>query len=260
MSFAPRLVALDVDGTLVDHDGHLPEWIKEAVGRVVASGTPVVIATGRGWHGTRGLVDALGLPPGEHVCSNGAVEVQYPPEKVVKSVTFDASDVIRNVRRQAPHALIAVEEIGIGYRLSDYFPEGDLGGRMTIQTDGELGAEPVTRVIVRDPASTEAEFVALAERLGLHGVSYFVGWTAWLDISPEGVDKSAGLADICTRRGIDPADVLAIGDGRNDVGMLAWAGRGVALGQAPDDVKVVADHVTDPFDERGTANELARWF
>lgn len=262
MTFTPRLVALDVDGTLVDHDQVMPESIRTAVARVVAAGVPVVIATGRGWHGTRPIVDALGLPPGEHVCSNGAVEVSYPPEDVVRAITFDARDVIANVRRQAPGALIAVEEVGIGYRLSGHFPPGDLTGRMTIQSDEELGAEPVTRVIVRDPNSSDEEFVELAERLGLHGVSYFVGWTAWLDISPEGIDKATGLADICARRGIDPADVLAIGDGRNDVGMMRWAvengGRAVAMKQGPPEVHDAAGEITLSVHEGGVAAVLHR--
>jgi hydroxymethylpyrimidine pyrophosphatase-like HAD family hydrolase len=97
-------------------------------------------------------------------------------------------------------------------------------------------------------------------KLGLHEVSYFVGWSAWLDIGPRGVDKAHGLAMVCEDLGIDPADVLALGDGRNDIEMLQWAGRGVAIGDAPDEVKAAADIVTGLFDELGTVAELDRWF
>lgn len=256
----PRLVALDVDGTLVDHDGVMPEAIKESVARVVASGTPVVIATGRGWHGTRPIVDALGLPAATHVCSNGAVRVSYPPMELVDVVTFDARDVIAAVAAEAPEVLIAVEEIGVGYRLTREFPPGDLTGELRIETPEQLGAQPVTRVILRDPDASPEDFQRLAQRLGLHGVSYFVGWTAWLDISPEGVDKATGLAAVCEELGIDAADVLAIGDGSNDVGMLSWAGRGVALGDATEQVQRAAAHVTGRFADGGTAAELDRWF
>lgn len=118
----------------------------------------------------------------------------------------------------------------------------------------------VTRVVIRDPAASEDEFVALAHRLGLEGVSYSVGYTAWLDIAPHGVDKAHGLARVCARAGVDAADVLALGDGRNDIEMLSWAGRGVAMGGAPPELVAVADAVTASLAEEGLIAELGRWF
>jgi len=118
----------------------------------------------------------------------------------------------------------------------------------------------VTRVIIRDPESSVEEFMELAGSLGLHGTNYFVGYTAWLDLAPEGVSKASGLAQVADRLGVDVADVLAIGDGRNDLEMLAWAGRGVAMGQAPDEVKAVADDVTETLENDGVALELEQWF
>src|SRR5918993_1153454 len=87
-SWRPRLVALDIDGTVVDHDGALPEVIRKAVGMVVDADVPVVLATGRSWHGTRPIFDELGLPPGPSVASNGAVVVSYPPQHIRNAVTF----------------------------------------------------------------------------------------------------------------------------------------------------------------------------
>ena len=85
-------------------------------------------------------------------------------------------------------------------------------------------------------------------------------YTAWLDLAPEGVSKASALAQIAVQLDVDQADVLAIGDGRNDVEMLAWAGRGVAMGQAPDSVKAIADSVTETLEDDGAAHELARCF
>lgn len=256
----PRLVALDIDGTIVDHDSVMPAELRAAIRSIVAQGTRVVLSTGRSWHDTQQIVDHLELPPGPCVCSNGAVIVRYPPTDVVRMVTFDPADVIERVHRMAPHALIAVEEVGRGYRLSAPFPPGDLTGTMEVVDLEDLASRPVTRVIVRDPNSSPEEFIELAERLGLHGVSYFIGWSAWLDIAPEGVHKAMALADVCARRGIAAEDVLALGDGRNDIEMLAWAGRGVAIGDAPAEVRRAADDVTGRFDEGGTLAELRRWF
>ena len=256
----PGLVAFDVDGTLVDRNGELPGAVKDAIASVVAAGVPVVLSTGRSWHGTRDLIDLLGLPAGPTVCSNGAVIATYPPERIVKAVTFDPRDVIDRVEEFAPGTLIAVEEIGRGYRLNGHFPQDDLTGEMVIEDSAQLGAKPVTRVILRDPKRSAEDFVALAQHLGLHGVTYFVGWSAWLDIAPEGVNKATALAEVAAGFGLGAEDVLAFGDGRNDLEMLRWAGRGVAIGDAPPEVQEAAAAVTDTFADGGPVAELRRWF
>jgi 5-amino-6-(5-phospho-D-ribitylamino)uracil phosphatase len=259
-SWRPRLVALDIDGTVVDHDGALPEAIRKAVGMVVDADVPVVLATGRSWHGTRPIFDELGLPPGPSVASNGAVVVSYPPQHIRKAVTFDPREVIKRVVQFAPGTLIAVEEIGRGYRLNDHFPGGDLTGEMIIESIEQLSARPVTRIILRDPNRSDEDFTRLARHLGLQGVTYFVGWSAWLDIAPLGVNKASALQDVADDFNVDPADVLAFGDGRNDIEMLRWAGRGVAIGDAPDEVQQAADVVADTFGDGGPVAELLHWF
>jgi len=259
-TWRPRLVALDIDGTVVDHDGALPEAVRKAVGRVLDADVPVVLATGRSWHGTRPVFDELGLPPGPSVASNGAVVVSYPPQEIRKAVTFDPREVIKKVVQFAPGTLIAVEEIGRGYRLNGHFPGGDLTGEMVIESIEQLSARPVTRIILRDPDRSDEDFTSLARHLGLQGVTYFVGWSAWLDIAPLGVNKASGLQDVADDLGVDPTDVLAFGDGRNDIEMLRWAGRGVAIGDAPEDVQQAADVVTDTFVDGGPVAELFHWF
>ncbi len=256
----PRLLALDVDGTVVDHDGELPVAVADAISSVVAAGVPVVLSTGRSWHGTQEVVDRLRLPRGPAVCSNGAVIVSYPPQEIIKAITFDPRDVIARVEEFAPGTLIAVEEIGRGYRLNDHFPGGDLTGEMIIEDLEQLSSRPVTRVILRDPTRSDTDFITLAKHLGLHGVAYFVGWSAWLDIAPEGVNKATGLAEVAMNLGIASADVLAFGDGRNDIEMLRWAGRGVAIGDAPAEVHAAADDVSPLFEDGGLVAELRHWF
>ena len=256
----PRVVALDVDGTVLDHDGSLPAEVRAAIRAVADAGVPVVLSTGRSWHGTLPVVEQLGLATGPSVCSNGAVIVDFPPERIVKAITFDPRAVIEKVTAYAPGTLIAVEEIGRGYRLNGHFPVGDLTGEMVIEDVEELSSRPVTRIILRDPARSDRDFVTLAEQLGLHGVQYYVGYSAWLDIAPEGVTKASGLDEVVTGLGVSPIDVLAVGDGRNDAEMLAWAGRGVAMGQAPLEVQQLADAVTGTYADGGLVTELNRWF
>ncbi len=254
------MVALDIDGTLVDHEGVLPERLRRAVRRIAMAGVPVVLTTGRSWHATRPVFEALELPPGPAVASNGAVTVQFPPFEVLSAATFDPSEVIEKVLREHPSAALAAEVVGTGYRITKAFPDGELFGEIETVTVAELAGDDVTRIVVRDPEASEHEFIALADRIGLHGVSYSVGWSAWLDIAPAGVNKATGLADVVAALGYSAADVLAMGDGRNDIEMLRWAGRGVALGDACDEVQAAADDVTSRFADGGTAAELERWF
>jgi Cof subfamily protein (haloacid dehalogenase superfamily) len=273
LTWSPRLVALDIDGTLFSAphgssvvDETISPAVLQAVARAVDADVPVVLATGRSTFGMTHVVELLDLrrrdPHGQvlAVASNGSVVFSHPPVEVLEAVTFDASDVVRRILDQMPQVLVAVEEVGVGYRVNRHFPDGEINGQITLQSVEELVAEPVTRVIVRDPESSEEDFHRLAEDAGLHDISYFIGWTAWLDLAPKGVSKASGLADVAARLGVPAQDVLAIGDGRNDIEMLQWAGRGVAMGQASDDVQAVADHVTDTVHADGVARELERWF
>ncbi len=267
----PAAIALDIDGTLFQAphgssvvDETLSPRLARVIDRVVEQDVPVVLATGRSTFGITGVLEMLELErrTGQvlAVASNGSVTFSYPPVEVLDEVTFDASEVVGMLLEHVPHALVAVEEIGVGYRVNRHFPDGEITGEMTLQSVEELVQHPVTRVIIRDPHSSEQDFVELAERVGLHGINYFIGWTAWLDLAPSGVSKASGLKSICDRLEIDAAAVLAIGDGRNDIEMLRWVGRGVAMGQAPDDVKQAADDITAPVADDGAALELERWF
>ncbi|TWH02649.1 HAD superfamily hydrolase (TIGR01484 family) [Nocardioides sp. J9] len=267
----PRLVALDIDGTLLrwvaglgmSHEEVTPA-VHDAVQRVLDAGAHVVLSSGRAPHNMTVVADMLDLHGhGEKlwiVAANGAVVLRYPPAEVVHEVTFDARPAVAAVLREHPEALVAVEERGVGYRVSAPFPDGELGGETIVAAVEEMVAEPVSRVIIRDPAATAEDFVKLAERLGLQGTDYVVGWTAWLDLAPVGVSKASGLEYVAQQLGIDRDEVLSIGDGRNDIEMLEWSGRGVAMGQAVDEVKEVADDVTASVDDDGAALEIGRWF
>jgi len=268
----PKVVALDIDGTLlkwVEGAGTTYEQVEQrthvAVHRALDAGAHVVLASGRSPHGMTGIADLLSLRgQGEErvwiVASNGAVVFRYPPVEVVHEETFDAGPAVRAILDRHPSVLVAVEERGIGYRLNAPFPDGELSGDMIITDVDEIVSRPVSRVIIRDPESSAEDFVALAEELGLHGTDYVVGWTAWLDLSPVGVSKASGLAHVVAELGLTGDDVLAIGDGRNDIEMLQWAGRGVAMGQAIQEVIDAADDVTDSVYEDGAAVELERYF
>jgi HAD superfamily hydrolase (TIGR01484 family) len=273
--WVPRVLALDIDGTLlswIEGEGTTYETVTprvhDAIHRAHEAGAHIVLSSGRSPHGMTGIADLLELAGHDDqplwvVASNGAVVFRYLPGgdlDVVVEETFDAGPAVRAILEARPTARVAIEERGTGYRVTTPFPEGELSGEMVVTHVDDLVRLPVSRVIIRDPDATAEEFVELAAGLGLHGTDYVVGWTAWLDLTPVGVSKASGLQPVVDELGLTAADVLAIGDGRNDVEMLRWAGRGVAMGQAVEEVLDAADHVTDTVYDDGAAVEIERWF
>lgn len=256
-----HLVALDVDGTTITYDGSLHEPVREAIGAVREAGHHVVIATGRAIVATTPILASLGLLEGYAVCSNGAVTLRLDPTlergyEVIDAVTFDPRPALSLLRHSWPDAAVAVEDLGVGFKVSRPFPDGELEGEITVVSWDELLAEPVTRVTFRSPSSSSEDFLELTERIGLHGVNYSVGYSAWLDLAPEGVSKGSALELVRRRLHVEPNHTVAVGDQRNDLEMLHWAARGVAMGNAPEEVQAVADEVTGHVDDDGLVTVL----
>lgn len=256
-----HLVALDVDGTILTHDGSLGEATRDAVRAVADAGHHVVIATGRSVVATIPVLEMLGLGHGWAVCSNGAVTLALDPGepagyRVEDTVTFDPRPALTLIKDHAPHVLVAVEDVGSGFRVERPYPEGVLWGDQVVVPWEELVGRSVTRVTVHDPDAASEDFLEMVERIGLHGVSYAVGYTAWLDLAPEGVSKGSALELVRRRLGIEPGLTFAAGDQRNDLEMLRWAARGVAMGHAPAEVVAAADETAGTVDEEGLADAL----
>ena len=250
-----RLLALDLDGTTLNHMGELSPRVRDAV-RALPDEVRVVVSTGRSIIATTPVLEQLGLTRGYAVCSNGAVTLELDPAadqgyRIIDTVTFDPRAVLEKMRVALPDALIAVEELGVGFKVSRHFPDGELMGASREVSWEELVEHPVTRVTLRQPEASAEEFMEMVERAGLHGVSYAVGWSAWLDINPEGVSKASALELVRRHLGVEPIHTVACGDQRNDLEMLHWAAWGVAMGNAPDEVKAIADEVTGHVDDDG---------
>jgi hypothetical protein len=104
--------------------------------------------------------------------------------RILETVTFDPAPALEMLRGSWPDAVVAVEELGVGFKVSAPFPDGELDGEVRVVPWEDLGSSPATRVTFRSPTGTAEDFLALVERIGLHEVSYAVGFTAWLDINP----------------------------------------------------------------------------
>ncbi|MEW2012820.1 MULTISPECIES: HAD family hydrolase [Microbacterium] len=259
------LIALDVDGTILLEDESYSPGVVDAIADAQRAGHEVMLATGRSWEGTRHILEGLALTPEYVVCSNGAVILRRTGPAGTREYErfhteqFDASEVLTLLRDHLPSARYMVE-LPDGRRLyTDDMDEWNVSRADRVPFE-DLSAQPVSRVVVVSEEGTDQDFVDLVSRIGLNEVSYAVGWSAWLDIAPQGVDKATGLEKVRDWLGIDPAHVVVIGDGRNDIGMFRWArangGRAIAMGQGPDEVTSEASELTASVTEGGVTAVL----
>lgn len=247
---ARYLVALDIDGTLVYHDGTMTNVVKLAVQDVVAAGHAVIISTGRSRQAALPIAEQLGIEHGYMVTSNGAVTLELSPKlendyRVLDTVTFNPTKAMSLLQQKIPYAQMALESPTGEIFATSHFEDDSFGAKTIPVTPAELlDKECATRVVVFAEDVNPEEFKKAIYEVGLHGVNYAVGWTAWLDLAAHGVSKASALEQLRRHLRIDPAHTVAVGDGHNDKEMIHWAARGVAMGEAPDEVIAVAKDVT----------------
>ncbi|MBT2514946.1 HAD family hydrolase [Arthrobacter sp. ISL-30] len=252
------MIALDVDGTLVDHDGHMSPGVREAAHAVVSDGHDVLIATGRSLNAALPVIEQIGLDRGYAVCCNGGVTLRLDPAladgyEIIHKATFDPAPALRALREKLPSAKYALEDEDGNFLSTERFQDASFGVE-AVGVDFQTMLEATAvRVVVFSTENTPDEFSRAIRQIGLAGVTYSVGWTAWLDIAAAGVTKASALEHLRGKLGTPPHRTIAIGDGRNDIEMLSWAGRGIAMGQAPAEVMAVADEVTASVYDDGAA-------
>ena len=267
----PKLIASDVDGTLLDPMARVTGRTARAVGRVVASGTPFVLVSGRPPRWIPAVAEATGLA-GYAVCSNGAVLYDIGADRVLAEHVLDPvllHDVAHALERALPGIRLAVERSGTLTGAVPRFsvehgyvnPWGDADGD-PVAPRAEVLGHPATKLLIRHAEMTSAEMAAAAgDVLNHHAVDVtFSTDHGLLEFSARGVTKAFGLAEVCDRLDVAAADVLAFGDMPNDVEMLRWAGHGVAMANAHAAALEAADEIAAPNSEDGVAQVLERWF
>jgi Cof subfamily protein (haloacid dehalogenase superfamily) len=261
---APRLVATDLDGTIIRRDGSISDRTRETLARVEQAGAVLVLVTGRPPRWMSPVVQALGHR-GLAVCANGAVVYDLHTESVVRHSSMspkDAADVIEALRRDVPGIAFAVERHDTGFaHESSYVPRWDSSDPKSVAPVEELVAAGVVKLLARHDDMNADELLATAHRsvAGLGTLTHSSS-DGLLEISAAGVSKASGLASLAADHGIDPTDVVAFGDMPNDLPMLAWAGLGIAVANAHPEVLAAADEVTASNDDDGVAQVLDRWF
>jgi hydroxymethylpyrimidine pyrophosphatase-like HAD family hydrolase len=247
---------LDIDGTLVGQDRAIPSVTGHAVAAAGAAGHHVVLATGRSVVGMLPVARALDVFPGWAVASSGSVILRLDLREragyvVEEAHTFDVEPLARLVRESAPDLMLAVEELGWGYRTTARLPDGSLNGPQRVVAPDELWSLPTTRVILRGPRATE--LVGAARALGMTATR---SGPDSVDVTPFGLSKATALEKVRKRLGVARGNTVAVGDNYNDIDMLRWAARSVAMGHAPADLRAVAGEVTGTIHEHGVVDVL----
>ncbi len=264
----PRLIATDLDGTLLRDDKSVSPRTVAALAAAEEAGIEVFFVTGRPARWMDVVADHV-HGHGLAICANGAavVDLHAGREFVqVRALPRNAAlSVVEALRAAAPGTSFAVElTTGINYE-PDYPPFfKDPGAHLATAEEllheaTDESAAPVLKLLAHHPEITPDEFLALARSAaGAYASITRSSPTSLLEISGHGVSKASTLALCCAERGITPDEVVAFGDMPNDVEMLSWAGTSYAMGNAHPDVITAASGRTVANNEDGVALVIER--
>jgi Cof subfamily protein (haloacid dehalogenase superfamily) len=250
-----RLAAIDLDGTLLHSDGTISQRTRAAIRAVRDAGIVVLIVTARGPSNITELAQDAGID-GSAICSNGALIVDIASGRIVRERLLEtelAIQLVHGLRQRLPGIVFAVEHEAFAHEpgFMAWGWEPPAGTRVADAL--ELLAGPATKLILRHTDHEVEAIAAVARELAGEGATVVQSGSDAIEVTAAGVNKAAGLAEVAEELGIDAADVIAFGDFPNDVPMLAWAGRGVAVANAHAEVLAIANEVTASNDDDGVA-------
>ena len=260
----PRVVATDLDGTIVRSDGGISARSRAALGAAESAGALVVLVTGRPPRWLRGISEATGHH-GIAVCANGALVYDLHRDEVVEAhpLSVDiAREVVTTLRDAIPGIGFAVESVtdGFGHEPA-YRPRWSTDGAVVAEID-DLLSGPLAKLLARHEDLDSDALLAAARDVVDNDVATMTHSSrdGLLEISAAGVSKATTLAALCAESDRRSDDAVAFGDMPNDPPMLAWAAHSVAVANAHPEVLAAVDEVTASNDDDGVALVLERLF
>ncbi len=271
----PRLIASDIDGTFLDPNHRVTQRTRDVVARAVESGTHFALATGRPFRWIAPVLEQIPVRP-LCVTSNGAVIYDSAADRVVLAHELQPEtlttivETAQSVMARYGGIAVGAERAGTSTRdnvaelfvVDPAYGDDDLFGEFKKDTTEGVISVPCVKLILRNLEYSSRE---LYELIAPHvdpdeaHVTFSMD-EGILEIAAPGITKATGLTWLADYYGVAQDETIAFGDMPNDIEMLRWAGRGVAMGNAADAVKEAADEVTTPNHQAGVATVLERWF
>lgn len=257
-----RLVASDIDGTLVRADKTASDRTRRALAQIQADGVTVVLVTARPAHTVEALADQIGVS-GLALCSNGAVIYDLALREIVRHTPLaveTARLLIVTLREIVPEVCFAFVR---GPRFACE-PAYKLIADPADHADGFLASallddalilceEAPTKLVVRHPTIHVDDLLIRVRGLGLDGFEATHSGASFVEVAAAGVTKAWALAALCDDLGISADEVVAFGDAPNDLPMLQWAGRGIAVANAHPTVLAAVQEVAPSNEDDGVA-------
>lgn len=263
-----KLIALDMDGTLLTSDKTITERTKKLIKEAEKKGVKIVLASGRPLKGLTRYLEELDLFSGDdYVLSyNGGLVQNTKTEEIVSKVTIKGADLkhIYEVSKELNiniHAFSAKEGL-ITPKPSKYTQyEADMNGiEFKIKDFNTIDDnEDIIKVMMIDEADILDPAIEKLPQDLYEKYSVFKSAPYFLEFTNKEVDKGLGLKRLGEHLGIKQDEIIACGDAGNDLSMVKYAGLGVAMGNATDEVKEAANFITTSNDEDGIANVIEKF-
>ncbi|WP_239455460.1 HAD-IIB family hydrolase [Nocardioides gilvus] len=261
----PRLVATDLDGTLLGSDGRVSDYTRDVLLAIDELDVPVVFVTGRPIRWMETLWSSVG-GHGLAILSNGGIVYDVETHSVRRARTIDPDvlvDVGRMLREAVPGTKFALEKTTGFAREPEFMPRlkanTDPGAQLARLED--LVDDDVVKLLARHEEIGAEEFWTMVEKVV--GDRITTTWSSigtLVEMSGQGVTKASTLADLCVDLGVARSEVVAFGDMPNDLPLLEWAGTSYAMANAHPTVIDQAQQTAPPHDEDGVARTLVRLF
>ncbi|WP_407287235.1 HAD family hydrolase [Streptomyces sp. BP-8] len=258
-----KLIATDLDGTLLRPDESISERTRQALAAATAAGAAHIVVTGRSVPWTRHILEALDYH-GLAVCGQGGQVYHAGERRLLTSVTLDrqlAGLALSKIEAEVGPLFLAASRdgldgqvlVGPGYRVQ----EGPLPN-VLMDDPGELWAAPLNKVYLQHPRLDDDALAQAARQVAGDLVGVTMAGPGVVELLPLGLTKATGLSLAARRLGVTARETVAFGDMPNDIPMFAWAAHGVAMANAHDELKAVADEVTASHEDDGIAVVLER--
>ncbi|MFR9794528.1 HAD family hydrolase [Streptomyces sp. MS06] len=260
--FPYRLIATDLDGTLLRSDESVSRRTRDTLAAAAAAGAAHIVVTGRAVPWTRHILDDLGYQ-GLAVCGQGAQVYDAGAHRLLTSVTLDrqlAGVALAKIEAEVGPLYLAASRdgldgevlVGPGYTVQGRLPA-------TPFTDAsDLWTAPLNKLYIQHPRLSDDELAEAAVGAAGGFVTVTMAGEGIVELLPLGLSKATGLSLAARRLKVKAADTIAFGDMPNDVPMFAWASYGVAMANAHEDLKAVADETTSSNEEDGIAAVVER--